>query len=113
MLPSPLTWIARPPEFKFSGPPLVRFRYGLMTRRHPYDGVVGRLQNHGFPTEPATLATGLRLLPRWDYLPLNAPALAGRTMSAFSVQKLPWSAIDVQKRGEGSQRQSYPIRHFA
>jgi hypothetical protein len=40
--------------------------YGLITRRHPYDGVVGRLQNPGFPTDPATLATGLRLLPRWD-----------------------------------------------
>jgi propionate CoA-transferase len=32
---------------------------------------------------------GLRLLPRWDYLPLNAPALAGRTMSVVCVQKTP------------------------
>ena len=42
--------------------PLVRLRYGLVTRRHPYDDVVDRLQNHGFPTDPATQATGLRLL---------------------------------------------------
>jgi len=57
---------ARPPRLKVSRPPLVRLRYGLVTRRHPFDDVVGRLQNHGFPTDPATQATGLRLLPRWD-----------------------------------------------
>ena len=28
----------------------------------------------------ATQATGFRLLPRWDCLPLNMPAFAGRTM---------------------------------
>ena len=81
-----------------------------MTRRHPYDGVVGRLQNPGFPTDPATLATGLRLLPRWDYLPLNAPAFAGRTMSAFSVQKQFLSAIDVQKTRRALTRTKQP--HF-
>ena len=27
----------------------------------------------------ATQATGFRLLPRWDCLPLNMPAFAGRT----------------------------------
>src|SRR5271157_6132923 len=74
---------ARPPRLKVSRPPLVRLRYGLVTRRHPFDGVVGRLQNHGFPTDPATQATGLRLLPRWDCLPQNAPAFAGRTTTAF------------------------------
>ena len=73
---------ARPPRLKVSRPPLVRLRYGLLTRRHPFDGVVGRLQNHGFPTDPATQATGLRLLPRWDCLPQNAPAFAGRTPTA-------------------------------
>jgi hypothetical protein len=41
---------ARPPGLKVSRPPLVRLRYGLVTRRHPYDGVVGRLQDPGFPT---------------------------------------------------------------
>ena len=74
---------ARPPRLKVSRPPLVRLRYGLVTRRHPFDGVVGRLQNHGLPTDPATQATGLRLLPRWDCLPQNAPAFAGRTMKAM------------------------------
>jgi hypothetical protein len=29
----------------------------------------------------ATQATGFRLLPRWDCLPLNMPAFAGRTMA--------------------------------
>ena len=43
---------------KVSRPPLVRLRYGLVTRRHPYDGVVGRLQGPGFPT--ATLLPKLR-----------------------------------------------------
>ena len=28
---------------------------------------------------PATQATGLRLLPRWDCLPLSVPAFSGRT----------------------------------
>lgn len=41
---------ARPPGQKLSRPPFVRLRYGLVTRRHPCDGVVGRLQNPGFPT---------------------------------------------------------------
>jgi hypothetical protein len=76
---------ARPPRLKVSRPPLVRLRYGLVTRRHPYDGVVGRLQNHGFPADPATQATGFRLLPRWDCLPQNAPAFAGRTTTAFEM----------------------------
>ena len=43
---------------KVSRPPLVRLRYGLVTRRHPSDGVVGRLQSPGFPT--ATLLPKLR-----------------------------------------------------
>ena len=54
--------LARPPRLKVSRPPLVRLRYGLVTRRHPYDGIVGRLQNHGFPTDPATQATGVPTL---------------------------------------------------
>ena len=49
---------ARPPGLKVSRPPLVRLRYGLVTRRHPHDGVVGRLQSPGFPT--ATLLPKLR-----------------------------------------------------
>jgi hypothetical protein len=80
---------ARPPGLKVSRPPLLRLRYGLVTRRHPYNGVVGRLQNHGFPTDPATQATGLRLLPRWDCLPQNAPAFAGRTTTASRQPILP------------------------
>jgi len=31
------------------------------------------------PSADATQATGFRLLPRWDCLPLNMPAFAGRT----------------------------------
>src|ERR1017187_6591768 len=77
---------ARPPRLKVSRPPLVRLRYRLVTRRHPYDGVVGRLQNHGFPTDPATQATGSQLLPRRDCLPQNAPAFAGRTTAALGNQ---------------------------
>ena len=41
---------ARPPEFQSFEAPLVRLRYGLVTHRHPHDGVAGRLQNPGFPT---------------------------------------------------------------
>ena len=40
---------ARPPRCVISRPPLVRLRYGLMTRRHPYDDVVDRLQCSGLP----------------------------------------------------------------
>ena len=36
------------------------------SRGSAYLAFVGRLQNHGFPTDPATQATGFRLLPRWD-----------------------------------------------
>jgi hypothetical protein len=41
---------ARPPRPKVSRPPIVRLRYGLVTRSHPFDGLVGRLQDPGFPT---------------------------------------------------------------
>jgi len=61
MLPSPLPLTARPPGLEVSRPPLVRLRYRLITRRHPWESVVGRFQNHGFATESATQATGLRL----------------------------------------------------
>jgi hypothetical protein len=58
MLPSPRYCQLGLRAFDLSRPPLVRLRYGLVTRRHPYDGVVGRLQNPGFPT--ATLLPQLR-----------------------------------------------------
>src|ERR1700731_3315238 len=95
---------ARPPRLKVSRPPLVRLRYGLVTRRHPYDGLVGRLQNHGFPTDPATQATGLRLLPRWDCLPQNAPAFAGRTMTALGVPFRPLGVKTGSRGQSGSRR---------
>ena len=50
MLPSPRHCRLDLRGFKFSGPPLVRLRYGLVTRGHPDNGLVGRLQNPGFPT---------------------------------------------------------------
>jgi hypothetical protein len=43
------------------------------------DGFVNRLQNRKFPHCPAIQATGLGLLPRWDFHPLFMPAFAGRT----------------------------------
>ena len=49
MLPSPSHCRLGLRIFKLSRPPLVRLRYGLVTRRHPKDGFVGRLQNPGFP----------------------------------------------------------------
>jgi hypothetical protein len=50
-------------------------RYGLVTRRHPQDGVVGRLQNPGFPADPATLLRGFDFYPggtvsHWTRQPL-------------------------------------------
>ena len=44
------------------------------------DGFVNRLQNGKFPPHPAIQATGLGLLPRWDFHPLFMPAFAGRTL---------------------------------
>ena len=58
--------------------PHVRFRYRLVTRNHPLMAL-----SVGFRVSvslhPATQATGPRLLPRWDYLPLSVPAFPGRT----------------------------------
>jgi hypothetical protein len=44
------------------------------------DGFVNRLQNRKFPHCPAIQATGLGLLPRWNFHPLFMPAFAGRTV---------------------------------
>jgi hypothetical protein len=58
--------------------PHVRFRYRLVTRNHPLMAL-----SVGFRVSvslhPATQATGPRLLPRWDFLPLSVPAFPGRT----------------------------------
>src|SRR5262249_43002588 len=37
------------PRVAISRLPHVRFRYSLVTRNHPFDGFVGRLQSLGFP----------------------------------------------------------------
>src|SRR5215831_19129874 len=85
--------IARPPGLKVSRPPLVRLRYGLVTRRHPSDGVVGRLQNldlsrscypsYGAPTlTPVGLSPTERASLRWThsdcFLEIYAPAMSAR-----------------------------------
>ena len=58
--------------------PHVRFRYRLVTRNHPLMAL-----SVGFRVSvslhPATQATGPRLLPRRDFLPLSVPAFPGRT----------------------------------
>jgi hypothetical protein len=46
---------------------------------------VNRLQNRKFPHCPAIQATGLGLLPRWDFHPLFMPAFAGRTHSGSNL----------------------------
>ena len=75
---------ARPPELLISRLPHVRFRYSLVTRNHPLMAL-----SVGFRVSvslhPATQATGPRLLPRWDCLPLDAPAFAGRTAAAVGL----------------------------
>jgi hypothetical protein len=70
---------ARPPRLKVSRPPLVRLRYGLVTRRHPYDGssvgfriLVSPLQpcypSYGAPTfTPVGLSPTGRASLRWTH----------------------------------------------
>jgi hypothetical protein len=70
---------ARPPGLKVSRPPLVRLRYGLVTRRHPYDGssvgfrvLVSQLQpcypSYGAPTlTPVGLSPTGRASLRWTH----------------------------------------------
>jgi hypothetical protein len=88
MLPSPVRCRLGFQGLKLSGPPLVRLRYGLVTRRYPSDSVVGRLQNPGFPT--AILLPKLRgsdSYPGGTDFPLNAPAFAGRTTYSFGMTR--------------------------
>src|SRR5215472_17629384 len=51
--PEPCSLRLRPrsstPRVAISRLPHVRFRYSLVTRNHPFDGFVGRLQSLGFP----------------------------------------------------------------
>ena len=70
---------ARPPGLKVSRPPLVRLRYGLVTRSHPYDGSsvgfrvpVSQLQpcypSYGAPTlTPVGLTPTGRASLRWTH----------------------------------------------
>ena len=102
--------MARPPGLKVSRPPLVRLRYGLVTRHHPSDGVVGRLQNLGlprscYPSYGAPTSTPVGLTPteraslRWthnDCFVDQELSLTGRLRperhvclnAAYSVEKL-------------------------
>lgn len=55
---------------------------GIAARRlahRPKDGFVDGLQVTRFPSCLPSKLRGFWLLPRWDCLPLNAPAFAGRT----------------------------------
>src|SRR5579863_1773431 len=63
----------------FRGHLCVHFRYGPVTCSPSNEGFVDGLQSLGFPLpcHPSYGAYGF--YPRWDCLPLNTPAFAGRT----------------------------------
>ena len=63
----------------FRGHPCVHSRYGPATRRPPLTVVVSMGFSSSVSLLPAIQTTGLWLLPRRVYPPLNAPAFAGRT----------------------------------
>jgi len=73
---------ARPSELLFyRGHWWVHLRYGPVTRS-PSRGWLGRLASSGsFPPRRQPQLRGVCLFPRWDCLPLNRPAFAGRTRS--------------------------------
>jgi hypothetical protein len=84
-----MTSPSRPTGPILSGPPLVRLRYGLVTRSHPFDGLVGMLQNPGFP-----IAILLPKLRGSDYYP-------GGTVSHGTRQP----SLDARSRVCGASRQ--------
>ena len=96
MLPSPRYCRLGLRIFDLSRPPLVRLRYGLVTRRHPYDGVVGRLQNPGFPT--AILLPKLR---GSDFYP-GGTVSHGTRQPLLVAQYLDrvffWNAVDLARK---------------
>ena len=63
----------------FRGHLCVHSRYGPATRRPPLTVVVSMGFRSSVSLLPAIQTTGLWLLPRRAYPPLNAPAFAGRT----------------------------------
>ena len=63
----------------FRGHLCVHSRYGPATRRPPLTVVVSMGFSSSVSLLPAIQTTGLWLLPRRAYPPLNAPAFAGRT----------------------------------
>src|SRR5712692_7997823 len=77
VLPSPLNREARPPGLWYFG---ATCAFTSVTARglthHPSDGLVGV----SVSLHPATQVTGLWLLPRRDWLPLDTSAFSGRTV---------------------------------
>ena len=65
----------------FRGHLCVYFHYGPMTRNHPVDGFVDRLQEFSSPPScyPSYEASDFCLGGTQDCFPLNMPAFAGRT----------------------------------
>src|SRR6266852_7367154 len=79
VLPSPLNREARPPGLWYFG---ATCAFTSVTARglthHPSDGSVGFRVSVSL--HPATHVTGLWLLPRRDWLPLDTSAFSGRTV---------------------------------
>ena len=63
--------------------PYVRFRYSLVTRDHPFDGLVGRLQSLGFPPP--------------CYPSYGAPTLTPVGLSPTECASLSWTHRPAQR----------------
>ncbi len=80
----PLTAGSAFSSYRFRGHLYVCFRYGLVIRHYPMITLsVGF--NILLSLHIATLATGLRLLSWWVYLPLNILAFSGHTIDYENV----------------------------
>ena len=95
---------ARPPRQKVSRPPLVRLRYGLVTRSHPFDGLVGRLQNPGFP-----IAILLPKLQGSDYYP--GGTISHRTRQPSLDARRPHPVIDAGRRASRVNVATVPLEY--
>ncbi len=80
----PLTAGSAFSSYRFRGHLCVCFRYGLVIRHYPMITLsVGF--NILLSLHIATLATGLRLLSWWVYLPLNILAFSGHTVNNNNI----------------------------
>jgi hypothetical protein len=101
---------ARPPGLLIPRLHHVCFRYSLVTRDHPFDGLVGRLQNFGFPP-PCYPSYGTPTFVPVGLTPTGCASLCWTHGPAQRSLTL-WPASSPVAQGDSLHRRLQPLRYL-